>query len=271
MRIELTQGKFAIVDQNDFDELNQYKWHFAGGYARRNVRLSNGSRKIIFMHRVIAQTPYNLFTDHINGDTLDNRKCNLRNVTKSQNNKNARKRSNATSKFKGVSYFKRKRDSIGKWVTKIQVDGELKKVGYFNSEIKAALAYNERAKNDHKKYAVLNEVDLMNFYEYQLKASRTIPKDKWFNTNVSNFSMGLAGETGEVVDHLKKVVYHGHDLNREEIEKELGDVLWYLSALATSLKMDINTIAQKNIKKLEDRYPEGFSRNRSINREESGY
>jgi NTP pyrophosphatase (non-canonical NTP hydrolase) len=265
-QIELTQGEYAIVDDEDFEEMNKFKWHYAGGYARRNKKLSSGKRGMEFLHRLVAKTPENMYTDHINGNTLDNRRSNLRNVTRSQNAKNARKKAESTSKYKGVSYFKRDADSIGKWMAKIQVDGEVKKLGYFNSEIEAAIAYNDAAKKHHGEYAVLNVVKKMDMYEYQKRASRTIPKEKWFATKASNFCMGLSGEVGEVVDEMKKVLYHGHDLNREEMEKELGDVLWYLTSLASIMNMDLSEIAEKNIIKLEKRYPNGFKEKDSIQR-----
>lgn len=265
-KIELTQGKFAIVDKEDFDDLNKHKWHYAQGYARRNVRLKSGKRKIIFMHRVIAETPENLITDHINGNTLDNRKKNLRNIPPELNTLNARKKTPGRSLYKGVTFHKRKVDKFGKWVARIQVNQKSIKLGYFNSETQAALAYNAAAKKYHGKYAVLNEVDIMDFVSYQKKAERTIQKEKWFNTNVSNFCMGLAGETGEIVDYLKKVIYHKHNLDQEKIKEELGDLLWYVSALATTLRIDLNEVANKNIEKLKERYPDGFDVENSRNR-----
>lgn len=265
-KVQLTQGKFALVDDEDYEKINRFKWHYAAGYARRNVRLNNGKRKIIFMHRIIAETPDGLYCDHINGDTLDNRKSNLRNVTKQQNNWNAKKKTKATSKYKGVYFFKRDKDQIGKWGARIQVDGKLIRLGYFSSEIEAALAYNRAAKKYFGEYAVLNEVVLMNFYEYQKLAERTIPKEKWFNTKVSNFSMGLAGESGEIIDYLKKVIYHGHELDREHMKEELGDLLWYVSGLASIMNLDLNEIAKENIEKLKKRYPNGFSETDSRNR-----
>lgn len=265
-KIELTQGKFALVDNEDYERLNQFVWHYALGYARRNIRLPNGKRRMEFMHRVIANTPEGLYTDHIDGNTLNNTKENLRNVEQGQNAKNARKRSKATSKYKGVCFTKRKQDKIGKWTATIQVDGEQKFLGYYKSETEAALAYNEGAKKYHKEYASLNEVELMDMHEYQQEASRTIPQDRWFNTNVANFSMGLSGEVGEVVDHLKKFLYHGHELDKKEVEKELGDILWYLSSMATVMNMDLSQIAKNNINKLKKRYPDGFSEKDSVNR-----
>ena len=79
-------------------------------------------------------------------------------------------------------------------------------------------------------------------------------------------SMGLAGESGEVIDYLKKWVGHGHDLDRDYVEKELGDVLWYLAEIATALEMDLEKIAVKINDNLESRYQSGFSTERSINR-----
>lgn len=266
--IELSQGKKAVVDDEDYDELNKHKWYCSRGYAVRNVRIDENTRKTIRMHRIIADTPEDKFTDHINGDKLDNRKSNLRNVTNAQNTKNAEKKSKAKSKYKGVAYFKRKKDIYGKWVAKIQNDGKTIRLGYFDSEISAAIAYNNAAIKYHKEYARLNKLELIGIHEYQDKASRTMNKEKWFNTQISNYCMGLSGETGEVIDELKKVLYHGHEIDLNNIKKELGDVMWYLAAIATTLKIDLNEVAIMNVKKLEERYPEGFSVEKSINRKD---
>ncbi len=75
---------------------------------------------------------------------------------------------------------------------------------------------------------------------------------------LSNYSMGLAGESGEVLEALKKFLYHGHALDMEDIEKELGDVLWYLTAIAEELEIDMEDVASRNVKKLQARYPDGF-------------
>lgn len=157
-KIELTQGKFTIVDDEDFEELNKHKWHYAGGYARRNKRLENGKRKIVFMHRELMETPEGFETDHINGDRLDNRRSNLRIVTKEENQRNTKARK-GVSRFKGVSYYKTKRHKTGYWIARIQVDGKVKKLGYFKSEIEAAKAYNRAALKHYGEYARINEVD----------------------------------------------------------------------------------------------------------------
>ncbi len=72
-------------------------------------------------------------------------------------------------------------------------------------------------------------------------------------------TLGLAGEAGEVVDCIKKMIFHNHGLDIEELKKELGDVCWYLAAIATKLNIDLESIMSANIEKLKTRYPEGFN------------
>ena len=79
-------------------------------------------------------------------------------------------------------------------------------------------------------------------------------------------ALGLAGEAGEFANLVKKMTAHGHPFSKQALEDELGDVLWYLSEAATACDLDLNKIAQMNINKLKERYPEGFSEERSINR-----
>lgn len=98
----------------------------------------------------------------------------------------------------------------------------------------------------------------MRMYEYQSSVHRTMNEEAGELESLTNYSMGLAGETGEVLEHLKKGLFHGHDINTEEMEKELGDVLWYLTALATELNLSLEDIAERNVRKLQARYPDGF-------------
>lgn len=78
--------------------------------------------------------------------------------------------------------------------------------------------------------------------------------------------MGLNGEAGECIDILKKVLFQGHDLDRERLASELGDVAWYLAISAHALGYDLETIFKKNIDKLDKRYPDGFDPKKSVNR-----
>lgn len=103
----------------------------------------------------------------------------------------------------------------------------------------------------------------MNFKEYQKQAARTD------GGNLTAHFLGLCGEAGEVVELYKKHIGHGHELDLVKLEKELGDVLWYISAIATGLELDLDLIAQRNIDKLQARYPDKFSSERSINRVEN--
>jgi NTP pyrophosphatase (non-canonical NTP hydrolase) len=109
----------------------------------------------------------------------------------------------------------------------------------------------------------------MNFSQYSSLAIRTanndaLPTDR---DKFMNAALGLAGESGEVADHLKKVFYHGHEMDIPKLVKEAGDILWYINLLADALGMPLEEIAAQNISKLERRYPGGqFSTERSVNR-----
>lgn len=85
--------------------------------------------------------------------------------------------------------------------------------------------------------------------------------------NLINGAFGLIGETGEVIDQLKKHIFHKHPLDESEIIEELGDVLWYITLIADTLGYNIADVAFRNIFKLEKRYTEGFTSEASINRE----
>ncbi len=107
----------------------------------------------------------------------------------------------------------------------------------------------------------------MTFTEYQTDARRTLTIDPNSSWPLAVMALGLAGESGEVIELVKKYVGHGHDLDRLKVQKELGDVLWYVSAIATLLGIDLDTVADVNIAKLKARYPQGFSAEASKNRE----
>jgi NTP pyrophosphatase (non-canonical NTP hydrolase) len=107
----------------------------------------------------------------------------------------------------------------------------------------------------------------MNFEQYQKEAQRTIPKD-FRSRLLANLVIGLNEEAGEVASPIKKHLFHGHELDRYEVIDEMGDVLWYLNNLATTLEIDMREVADRNILKLMNRYPDGFSHTASINRKE---
>jgi NTP pyrophosphatase (non-canonical NTP hydrolase) len=111
-------------------------------------------------------------------------------------------------------------------------------------------------------------MDYITIEEYQGEATRTRNTDLDFNESIIQDILGLSGEIGEVIDEVKKIVYHGHQYDKKRLANELGDVLWYLSDTATTLGLSMNEIAITNIEKLKRRYPEGFESEKSINRKE---
>lgn len=120
----------------------------------------------------------------------------------------------------------------------------------------------------HKENQRLREMKELTLLEYQELSKRTLPSSGTSPMNLSNYAMGLAGEAGEVVDLLKKHLHHGHELDRQAVIGEIGDVLHYAAGLCTMLGIDFEGVATSNIKKLEARYPNGFSEADSINRSE---
>lgn len=103
--------------------------------------------------------------------------------------------------------------------------------------------------------------------EYQQLALRTAGTNEDGNLMV-NGVMGLAGESGECVDLVKKMLFQGHPLNHEHLAKELGDVAWYLAVTSHAIGYTLDEVFQMNVDKLKARYPDGFSEDRSRNREE---
>lgn len=108
----------------------------------------------------------------------------------------------------------------------------------------------------------------MDFKEYQKLAMRTKNKQLIKDQQLLNAALGLNGEAGELADEIKKIFFHGHELNKDKLIKEAGDILWYIALLADAIGVDMETIAEKNIEKLKKRYPEGFSSERSIHRQD---
>lgn len=106
----------------------------------------------------------------------------------------------------------------------------------------------------------------MTINEYQNLAMRTLNPDLDKKDVMINSVMGLCGESGEAIDIVKKWLAQGHELDRERLAKELGDVAWYLAEAATALDLPLEQIFQGNIDKLKKRYPEGFDAQNSIDR-----
>jgi hypothetical protein len=148
MKILRIKGQKVLLDDVDYEMLKDYSWCIAvNGYAVARV-----GGKVLYMHRVILKTPRGLFTDHINGDKLDNRRFNLRVCTPAQNAKNQARKVNNTSGYKGVSWDKAKK----KWAAYIKVDYKRRFLGYFDDVRVAARTYDQAATVQHKDFARVN-------------------------------------------------------------------------------------------------------------------
>jgi len=155
--ILLTKGLITLVDDDDYEKINQFKWHAnsdgTNDYARRKITV-NGKRIVIAMHRFILNIiDPNVQIDHIDGKTLNNQKKNLRACESLSNNKNKHKRtSKTTSAYKGIHWNK----DNNKWRAKIYVNKKTIHLGYFEIDTDAAKAYNEAALHYFGEFASLN-------------------------------------------------------------------------------------------------------------------
>jgi len=157
--IPLSQGLYALVDDADFERLTRRKWYArrtaSGFYAMSNRSRRLGVKRAVFMHREIINAPPGSICDHVNGNTLDNRRENLRLATSNQNRMNARRQSNNKTGYKGVSYEIRR----GRWRSDIRPFGEHVFLGYFDDPKSAAIAYNEAAHKYYGEFSRINQVD----------------------------------------------------------------------------------------------------------------
>ena len=160
-KIKLTQKKFALVDDDDYEYLTQWKWYAVQGnttyYAVRNPSGKDSHKtNLIKMHRIIMKPKTEQHIDHADGNGLNNRRSNLRKCTRSQNSANGGPKG-GTSKYRGVSW----KDNLNKWQAQVQVTfpGQKRKnfhLGYYRTEEAAARAYDEAALSFFKEFAYQN-------------------------------------------------------------------------------------------------------------------
>jgi len=150
-KIKLSQGKFALVDNDDFIRVSQYKWHYHYGYAVRNIKI-DGKRTKIQMHRWLCNAEKNIEVDHFDGNGINNQKINLRVCTRSQNMANISRHSDNKSGFKGVCFHK----NCNKFRARITINKKIIHLGYFDNARSAAMAYNQAAKEKFGKFSRLN-------------------------------------------------------------------------------------------------------------------
>ena len=151
--IQLTKGKVALVNDADYERLNKMKWYFH--YMKNNntayaARWIAGS--IVLMHRFILNPAKDQVVDHIDGNGLNNQRENIRICTKSDNQGNRAKNKNNTSGYKGVHFYKR----INKFRAQIKLYGKDIYLGYYNSPIEAARAYDAKARELFGEFANTN-------------------------------------------------------------------------------------------------------------------
>lgn len=149
--IPLTQGQNAIVDANDFEWLSTFAWY--ADFDKTGFYAKYGHRNAVRMHRLILGCKKGEFADHINGDTLDNRRENLRKCSQLENAKNRKKHRKTKSAFKGICQDMK----TGRWRVRIAIAPKKRvNVGYFVTQEEAARAYDVAAKIHYGEFASLN-------------------------------------------------------------------------------------------------------------------
>ena len=156
-RIPLGYGVYTIVDEDVFYRLSHYKWFLKGCnskkfYAARHIKTGSGCTKLLNMHREIMNEPKGFLVDHLDGNSLDNRRANLREATRSQNCQNVPKKKNTSSRFIGVNYSKEER----KYRARISLNEKRIYLGRFDNEIDAAKAYDVAARKYYGEHAKVN-------------------------------------------------------------------------------------------------------------------
>lgn len=155
--IPLSQGMITLVDDEDYADLSRWKWTYTAhrtGYAVRGDYV-HGNRKTVYMHRIITKAQIGDEVDHINHDTLDNQRSNLRRASRSENARNQSKRRSyrgvpTVSQYKGVTW------AHGRWIATITVKRKQTHIGAFADEMQAARAYDAAARQHFGSFAATN-------------------------------------------------------------------------------------------------------------------
>ena len=233
------------------------------GMKGRAVRYHHVIGYYIFGERMVGRQ-----INHINGNKKDNRAVNLEVSTPSENAKHALDTGLREVKKGEELRWSKLTDNDVYEIRRLYKEGYTQKrladiYGVCFQQI-SRIVNRERwahlpEKKDHK-------ITSMLFDEYQRAASRTAVKEANEDLEMCNYAMGASAEIGEAVDLLKKKIFHGHPFSKDELEKELGDCLWYISQLARVNGLSLEKIAITNIEKLKKRFPNGFNTEDSIKR-----
>lgn len=158
--LNLTQRKIALVDDEDYEKVRYFRWYayydpaMRSFIPQRNITEEDGTRRTIYLHRFVMNAPKGSVVDHIDHDTLNCQKSNLRICTHAQNMLNRRVYKNNKTGFKGVEW----RPEKNKFVARIRADNKKIHLGYFTDKVEAAKAYNTAAIKYHGEFANLNHV-----------------------------------------------------------------------------------------------------------------
>lgn len=163
---------FALVDDEVYEKLHKYKWYISCGYAVYGSK-DNNFKSFEKMHRIIMNAKKGEIIDHIDGNKLNNQKNNLRFCTSKQNKHNSKKISGTKNKYKGVSYVKK----LDLYQSRCRINGKDFFLGYYETNISAAYAYNKKA-SEESKYSLLNNLEdySKEELEYKLKNERKVVK-----------------------------------------------------------------------------------------------
>lgn len=264
-------GVYIGVDGHLYDKKDKPKSRMSrnGYYVCR--KMINGHQYHLMEHRVIwcwhkGDIDDKLEINHIDFDKTNNLISNLELVTRKENVNHSR-----DNLLKSI---KRGVDSPNAKLTKedVQLIRYLRKNGYSQKETSNLYGMSNettisRVLTGARYGNVPDSVDLISIYPLLVEKLRN--REGGLKSELSNYSMGLAGEAGELIDILKKHIYQGHDLNEDDLILELGDILFYIVAIANILGINFTDIYLNNMNKLDKRYPKGFTKNDSINRFEN--
>jgi hypothetical protein len=152
IEIPLTQGKVALIDDEDFERVSQFKWHALKRPAGKFYAEGKVNGRKIRLHRFLMDAPTDMEVDHIDNDGLNCQRYNMRLATHAENGKNRSMGRDNTSGFKGVHFARR----YGKYQVRIVADGIRYHIGYFDNPVEAARAYDAAARKLHGDFAALN-------------------------------------------------------------------------------------------------------------------